>query len=597
MGSAEREQLGADLSAYLDGELSPRRAQEVERLLSESDDARRLLAELRSVSEELRDLPRMRAPEVLADWMRRAITGQAGGRPGVPAGGVRVLRLVSRAVASAAVIVVCVIAGWMMHDRMGPPAAMDRSIAAAESPGAKREKGATLARGTPPKEVAGSEVAVAEAPAVAMAELESLGYVGADRAEDADVGRSAEALGDEALAAARVLSAEAGEAALALDMGKPLADMPPVVNVVVAPRDAGEFDAAVQVVAAWEPPAPTMKAGRMARGRGKGSGVGLGPEGARSGEAQPSEGAAGLAQREFVVQVPPERVREVLQSLEQRVPRQVQVALAFSPRALPEVQRMVVPVSPASSPVAEPEVAELGRSAAEPADPVAGRMASRRSRGMAPSAGDAFEGGAPVGRAGGRGRVVREPVPAERDAGMASATAEEPEGVAGGVEDGAPRAARRGVSGELDVAGEQEERVEWKEEPPTREKKDMPLAAKERTANLRCPPVAEVARPTSEMIREQLVTAGRTTGQVPRESEAEVEPQAAGALMHERARELRDHLGEMYETVFGGAFRASPAPGPEGAGEGPASVTLRVTVLSPPATTRPAADRSAAESP
>ena len=286
MGSAEREQLGADLSAYLDGELSPRRAREVERLLGESEDARRRLAELRGVSEELRDLPRMRAPEVLAEWVRRSGERDARGRAGVPAGGIRVLRLLSRVIASAAVIVVCVVAGWMMHDRMGSPAGMDRSVAATESPGAKRDKGATVARGTPPEEIAGSEVAAAEAPAVAMAELESLGYVGADRADDAEVGRTAEAL-----AAAPALSAEAGEAALTFDMGKPLSDVPPVVSVVVAPRDAGEFNAAVQVVAAWEPPEPTMKAGRAARGRGKGSGVGGGRGEARAGEASPSGGA------------------------------------------------------------------------------------------------------------------------------------------------------------------------------------------------------------------------------------------------------------------------------------------------------------------
>ena len=110
------------LNAYLDGELSPERTREIERLLKESEDVRRALAELRGVSRDLGDLPRMHAPAGLPESVRRAADRRVGPRQRSPVGGARVLKLFTRIVASAAVIAVCTFAGWALHDRLKPPA-------------------------------------------------------------------------------------------------------------------------------------------------------------------------------------------------------------------------------------------------------------------------------------------------------------------------------------------------------------------------------------------------------------------------------------------------------------------------------------------
>ncbi|HQL54892.1 MAG TPA: hypothetical protein PLQ87_09305, partial [Phycisphaerae bacterium] len=65
----ERDKLGADLSAYLDDELSAARSREIQRVLASSEDARRQLDELREVSEQLGALPRLRAPAELASTL------------------------------------------------------------------------------------------------------------------------------------------------------------------------------------------------------------------------------------------------------------------------------------------------------------------------------------------------------------------------------------------------------------------------------------------------------------------------------------------------------------------------------------------------
>ena len=238
MASADKRQLGADLSAYLDGELSPRRARRIERLLEESEDARHLLAELRAVSRDLGDLPRMHAPEGLVERIRHAAKRWVASPPRrVPASRVRVLRLVTRVVASAAVIVVCVFAGWMVRDRVAPRVSavsdgVTRGALATEERAAK-----TLVRGGRPGRGAPADVAAAEAPAVAMGELRSLGYTGDDVDAEAESVPLAEApfLGEEVLVAARPPLSEADESTFAFAATTPAGDVRPDVSVVVAP--------------------------------------------------------------------------------------------------------------------------------------------------------------------------------------------------------------------------------------------------------------------------------------------------------------------------------------------------------------------------
>ncbi len=120
LGASEREKLEADLSAYLDGELSEERAREIEQLLTESEDARRTLDELRGVVAQLQTLPRRNAPEVLAGSVLRHAEGRlipGGARSGR---GVRVLKLFARLSASAALLAVGVFVGYRV---LKPPVA------------------------------------------------------------------------------------------------------------------------------------------------------------------------------------------------------------------------------------------------------------------------------------------------------------------------------------------------------------------------------------------------------------------------------------------------------------------------------------------
>lgn len=71
MSDVSRDNLGEQLSAYLDGELSEAEAREVRTLLAGSAAARTRLAELREVSERLRNLPRVAAPTALAEVRER----------------------------------------------------------------------------------------------------------------------------------------------------------------------------------------------------------------------------------------------------------------------------------------------------------------------------------------------------------------------------------------------------------------------------------------------------------------------------------------------------------------------------------------------
>ncbi len=117
MTAGRDDNLVADLSAYLDGELPEVRAREIEQQLADSDECRALLAELRDVSETLGQLPRQRAPDELVAALRRQAERRHlfdDARRPRPGG---VLRLFLRLSAAAAVIGGCVLVGWHVADR------------------------------------------------------------------------------------------------------------------------------------------------------------------------------------------------------------------------------------------------------------------------------------------------------------------------------------------------------------------------------------------------------------------------------------------------------------------------------------------------
>jgi len=122
----ELDQVGAELSAYLDGELPPERAAEVERRLSESADYRQRLEELRGVCETLGRLPRLKAPEGLLGALRRqAERRMLLGEARVGGSTARAVKLFVRLTAAAAVLGVCVLTGWRFGSKpAGGPASV-----------------------------------------------------------------------------------------------------------------------------------------------------------------------------------------------------------------------------------------------------------------------------------------------------------------------------------------------------------------------------------------------------------------------------------------------------------------------------------------
>ena len=64
----QRDELSDELiSAYFDGELSPDERAHVERLVAGSEDHRQTLAEIRSLANDMRQMPRFRLDEAFAD--------------------------------------------------------------------------------------------------------------------------------------------------------------------------------------------------------------------------------------------------------------------------------------------------------------------------------------------------------------------------------------------------------------------------------------------------------------------------------------------------------------------------------------------------
>ena len=108
--------LAADLSAYLDGELDESRQREVERLLAESADARRMLGELRTVADQLARLPRLHAPTSLI--VRLADRAESHLHTPIQASRrrLRTLRLFAQLTAAAAAVAACVFIGYEIRD-------------------------------------------------------------------------------------------------------------------------------------------------------------------------------------------------------------------------------------------------------------------------------------------------------------------------------------------------------------------------------------------------------------------------------------------------------------------------------------------------
>lgn len=269
------EALDAELSAYLDGELSPAEAADIERRLRASPEARARLEALRSVAEQLRGLPRHAAPPGVAEAVREAVAHSATAAAvsrGLAVGTAtaaslgpqpaevkrrsdqssRRLRLAVRVLASAALVGFGMVAGRFV---LSPPpviAPATVSIPGLVPPPPWPESAARSTQangdGLPPQqaESVGKSVAAARGPG-------SLGQPSqATQRNDGAVEPPAEAL--------RTMSFGVAEekersivATLARRLGETPAPAPETarVQIVFAPRSQAEFDAARDALHAW----------------------------------------------------------------------------------------------------------------------------------------------------------------------------------------------------------------------------------------------------------------------------------------------------------------------------------------------------------
>ena len=121
MTDERRDNLGPDLSAYLDGELPEQRARDIEHLLAQQPALRDQLEQWRAVSDQLGHLPRQRAPGELVAAMHRAAERRELLGPTRPSAAQRTLKLFVRVTAAAAVLVGCMLVGWrVMRDDRAP---------------------------------------------------------------------------------------------------------------------------------------------------------------------------------------------------------------------------------------------------------------------------------------------------------------------------------------------------------------------------------------------------------------------------------------------------------------------------------------------
>ncbi len=238
MTPVEPDKLGPDLSAYLDGQLSPQRAAEIEALLAESPEARQLLEQLRETSQALRGLTRLDAPPELRAHLRAELVG----RGAVP-GGVILERRWPAMLAVAAALLLAVGGWWLLqpvHSDRSPllaersaPEPIVTGVRSTEQPA---DRAPRLARRDAP---AGPRRGAAEAPAVAAV---SPGAVGV---EEQDAERGPEL----AVESRRPVVGGTGIAAASDVLSR-------LMQLGYAGGDEEDFEAAEEVAAADSAPAP-----------------------------------------------------------------------------------------------------------------------------------------------------------------------------------------------------------------------------------------------------------------------------------------------------------------------------------------------------
>lgn len=362
MADLERDNLLADLSAYLDGELGAARAAEVERLLAESPDARQMLDELREVRDRVRALPRARAPAELSAGLGAQVQSRLSGLRRASFWSGRVLRVgVPLAAAAAAVLAVGV---FLRHQTQ--PEVRTAAPRAAQRLSLKLPGAATVEPTAP----------LAAAPTEELAEQQPE----ADSERFTSLGRAS------------------GEAAVA----PPVAEGP-AVAVVLHPKDEVEYAKYAALLERW-----LREAGRVepvpAAALPGGQPGGQAPTAvvARAVEAAPGTAPRALA---YAYQLAlPELDARVAQLLEVNPPEQVTVQTNFAA----EDGTVADQLTPTAPPQGETPGAGLAQAA-----PLAGREEPGKEK-AAPAGGEAPRAAGAAGR-GGKGALRRPVVGEQRD--------------------------------------------------------------------------------------------------------------------------------------------------------------------------------------
>lgn len=388
----ELEKLGADLSAYVDGELSPERTRAVERLLAESAEARELLEQLRGISRRLGDLPRAVVPEDLAVRVlqqyehAQSATVVARQPSQIPA-----LGRIARVLASAAALAFCFYTGWFMHGRVSaPPTSAARDVPLthramkSDMPILSDSESETetlrvaptrelLARGNTEPAEERSDASLGKGAAIAAADVRDLTAYETRRSEGMPTHPSGGVADDQVAVGSRlggepsqtmvthnlvaaVPPVPVAELSLASLASFATDDGPPAVQVYVAPLDEEQYVATVQAVSSWQ--------SRLAR------------------EEEPLSKAAAESERiesdraqSFALSLSPDEVAGILNELERQAPRQVNVALSFRPADLTQVQEIVQFPAPTTVAAVEPLVAVQEQAEVQAAPPAAPAVA------------------------------------------------------------------------------------------------------------------------------------------------------------------------------------------------------------------------------
>lgn len=148
MDPKRRQYLEAQLSAYLDDELTTAERAEVEAFLAADADARKLLTELEATTAGLRALPRAKVSPDLMEGLRSRLERRAllGDQPS-KAPSASTIPFSGRWLAAAAVVVMMVTTGYVMYSFRSPePASRNKDYALVEPavrPGARLTEGET----------------------------------------------------------------------------------------------------------------------------------------------------------------------------------------------------------------------------------------------------------------------------------------------------------------------------------------------------------------------------------------------------------------------------------------------------------------------